>query len=45
VSEYWASRGSAKDAIESFNLYLKHLGIKRFVPKAQERNYGLQVGT
>lgn len=36
VSEYWASRGDAKEAVFWFNKYIQNLKIKSLVPKANE---------
>ena len=39
VSEYWASRGDAKEAMFWFGKYLQNLGVKSLVPKSNERTY------
>lgn len=39
VSEYWASRGDAKEATFWFSKYLDNLGIQELIPVASERVY------
>ena len=39
VSEYWASRGDAKEAIIHFMKYLEKLGIQELYPESHERHW------
>ena len=39
VSEYWASRGDAKTALEHYTLYLDALGIRQLFDQSPERSY------
>jgi len=41
VSEYYASRGDAKSAVEHFTKFLDRASLQRFYPSAFERSYGL----
>jgi hypothetical protein len=39
VSEYWASRGDARSALEHHQTYLKHMGLMGIVPRTAERKW------
>ena len=41
VSEYWISRGDAKEAVFWFNKYLENMNLDRFAPQSNERVYTL----
>lgn len=43
VSNYWASRGDAKSAQESFAAYLKLLGIQAMYPETYERQWAYKT--
>jgi len=43
VSEYYASRGDAKQALEHLNLYVEKSGIQTLYPQAQERTWGYKT--
>jgi len=40
VSEYWISRGEAREARKAFDRYLTLLGLQNIYPKAGERQWG-----
>jgi len=37
VSEYWASRGDAQEALSSYNNYIDALGLRKLYPESAER--------
>lgn len=42
VSDYWASRGDAKEAYKHLELYTDAVGLTRSMPDAGEKNYGFR---
>ena len=43
VSEFWASRGDAKEATQHFSEYVQHVGIQELYPQNAERLYRYQT--
>lgn len=43
VSEFWASRGNAKEAINHFEKYVEIMGLNSLYPKAAEKVYQLRT--
>jgi hypothetical protein len=43
TSEFWASRGSAKEAMNHFEKYIELMGLNSLYPKAAEKVYQLRT--